>query len=64
MAPRIKTPEYTLLTKVRDTLHVLPTELNGIALAAALANGYVKYDGEHVVLTDPGFDRIDEIEDE
>jgi hypothetical protein len=63
MAPRINTPEYTLLTKVRDTLHILPTELNSIALAAALAEGFVRYDGEYIVLTDAGFDRIDQIED-
>jgi len=63
MAPRIRTAEYNLLVKVRDEMHVLPEILNSAALSVALANEYVKYDGEYIVLTDAGFDRIDEIED-
>jgi hypothetical protein len=63
MAPTIRTAEYNLLTKVRDEMHALPETLNSGALSVALANDFVKYDGEYVVLTDAGFDRIDEIED-
>lgn len=63
MAPIIRTAEYNLLTVVRDELNVLPDKLNAAALSLALSNEYVKYDGEYVVLTNEGFDRIDQIED-
>ena len=63
MAPTIRTAEYVLLTRVRDYMNVKAIDCNQVALSVALVEGYVKYDGVCIVLTDAGFDRIDQLGD-
>lgn len=63
MAPITKTPEYALLKEVLQADAVHKDKLNTVALNKAIADGYVKFIGDHVLITDAGYDRYDTIND-
>ena len=65
MSPTHRTPEYTLLTTLRDGIDVPIDTLNDVALAKALSEGYAELDvsQDFAHITNAGYDRLDELED-
>lgn len=63
MAPITKTGEYALLQSLVLTDAVHKDKLNKAELEKAVSDGYAKYIGDHVLITDAGYDRYDKLND-